>query len=93
MAELGIKGPLEYLQVQATTLVSLLLIPIACKITKFSLYLYDIFYIADTLNYEEWVCSRVYYWTLQPLKSINVFNNVYKNSIVTLEMYKNTHNT
>ena len=38
VAELGIKGPLEYLQVQATTLVSLLhihMIPIACKITIF----------------------------------------------------------
>ena len=37
MAELEIKGPLEYLQVQATTLVSLLfihLIPIDCKITN-----------------------------------------------------------
>jgi len=42
VAELGIKGPLEYLQVLATTLVSLLfiyMIPIACKITNFSLYL------------------------------------------------------
>ena len=42
VAELGIKGPLEYLQVYATTLVSLLfiyMIPIACKITNFSLYL------------------------------------------------------
>ena len=39
VAELGIKGPLEYLQVQATTLVSLLfiyMIPIDCKITNFS---------------------------------------------------------
>ena len=43
VAELRIKGPLEYLQVQATTLVSLLfiyMIPIASKITKFSLLLY-----------------------------------------------------
>ena len=43
LAELGIKGPLEYLQVYATTLVSLLfiyVIPIDCKITNFSLYLY-----------------------------------------------------
>ena len=42
VAGLGIKGPLEYLQVWATTLVPLLLIymiPIAYKITKFSLYL------------------------------------------------------
>ena len=34
VAELGIKGPIEYLQVYATTLVSLLfiyMIPIACK--------------------------------------------------------------
>jgi len=38
VAELGIKGPLEYLQVYATTLISLLfiyMIPIACKITNF----------------------------------------------------------
>ena len=42
MADLGIKGPLEYLQEYATTLASLLfiyMIPIACKITNFSLYL------------------------------------------------------
>ena len=41
VAELGIKGPLGYLQVSATTLVSLLFIytiPTDCKITKFSLY-------------------------------------------------------
>jgi len=40
VAELGIKGPLEYLQ--ATTPVSLLfiyMIPITCKITIFFLYL------------------------------------------------------
>jgi len=42
VAVVGIKGPLEYLQVSATTLVSLLfisMIPIAYKITNFSLYL------------------------------------------------------
>ena len=42
VAELGIKGPLEYLQVYAITLVSLLLIymiPISYKITNFSLCL------------------------------------------------------
>ena len=42
VAGLGIKGPLKYLQVWATTLVPLLfvyMIPIAYKITKFSLYL------------------------------------------------------
>ena len=48
VAELGIKGPLEYLQVWATTLVSLIsiyMIPIACEITNFFLYLlkYDLF--------------------------------------------------
>ena len=46
VAELGIKGPLQYLQVSATTLQCFLcfiyMIPIACKITKFSLYLFDI---------------------------------------------------
>ena len=43
MGELGVKGPLEYLLVSATTLVSLLfiyMIPIDCKVTKSSLYLY-----------------------------------------------------
>ena len=36
MAKLGIKGPLEYLQVSATTLLYLLyMIPIACKATYF----------------------------------------------------------
>ena len=42
VTELGIKGPIEYLQVQATILVSLLsvyMIPIAYKITTFSVYL------------------------------------------------------
>ena len=43
VADLRIKGPLEYLLVSATTLVSLLfiyMIPIDYKITKFSLCLY-----------------------------------------------------
>ena len=43
VAELGSKSPLEYLQVQDITLVSLLciyMIPTDCKITNFSLYLY-----------------------------------------------------
>ena len=38
VTELGIKGPLEYLQVKATTLVSLFfiyMIPIACKLQIF----------------------------------------------------------
>ena len=47
VAELGTKSPLEYLQVLATTLVSLLfiyMIPIDCKITIFSLYLFVYFF-------------------------------------------------
>ena len=44
---IGIICPLEYMQVKATTLVSLLfiyMIPIACKITNFSLYLFVYFF-------------------------------------------------
>ena len=42
VAELGIKSPLEYLEVLAASLVSLIfihIIPIDCKITNFSLSL------------------------------------------------------
>jgi len=45
VAKLGIKGPLQYLQMKATILVSLLfiyMIPIACKITNFFLILVKI---------------------------------------------------
>jgi len=47
VAELGIKSLLEYLQVWATTLVSLFfiyVIPIDCKIINFSLYLLSLEY-------------------------------------------------
>jgi len=60
VAELGIKGPLEYLWVLATTLVSLHMIPIACKITDFSLYLFVYFFeniiiLVGMLCKEEWL--------------------------------------
>jgi len=63
VAELGIKGPLEYLRVLATTLVSLLfiyMIPIACKSTDFSLYLFVYFFeniivLVGMLCKEEWL--------------------------------------
>ena len=103
VAELGIKGPLQYLQVSATTLVSLLfiyMISIDCKTTNFSLCLWYSTIYRDhegfggfgpklsPKNQLDIYFLRVWEYCLEIAKPKNVFRLILNPSIKSYEILK-----